>query len=381
MSAPLAGVRILDLTAALAGPAATQRLADWGADVVKIEPAAGEFTRRASIEDAWLGGETTVFLSLNRNKRSVVLDLKEKAGRDHLLALAAGADVFVHNFRPGVTERLGLEAGDLQERNPDIVYAFVSGYGTAGPDSRRPGQDLLLQAYAGVLFTVGSDAERPQPSPVFVADVLASHQLASGILAALLGRERGGGGEVVEVSMLGAMLDSQLQELVTFLNLDIPPRRPPVPTAHAMLNPPYGVYETADGWIAIAMAEPAVLGRALESAEIEAVGSWREASRNRELIFRAASAALRRRPTEEWLRRLDEHGLWAGPVHRYEDLPGNEQIAANGYFADVPLPGGGVFQCPDRAVVFHRAGAADHRPPPRLGADTEQLLTNGWEGE
>lgn len=384
MTGPLSGLRIVDLTAALAGPAATQRLGDWGADVIKVEhPVSGEWTRTRPIVNAWLDGETTVFLSLNRNKRSIGLDLKDDGDHEVLLRLVDEADVFVHNFRPGVVERLGLTPEVVCARNNRLIYAFVSGYGTRGPDARRPGQDLLLQAYAGVMFSVGKEGDQPQPGPVFAADVIASHLLAEGILAAVVEREQTGVGQVVEVSMLGGMLDAQLQELVTFLNLGIAPRRGPAPVGHAFLNPPYGTFQTRDGWIALALPSPAALGKAIGSERVAALATWEAAAENRELIFAEVERALPAETTKTWIERFDAHGVWCGPVHTYEDLPDVEQIEAEGYFADVPLPGGGTFRCPDGAVRFSHHPRANHRPPPRLSEHAAEVLAelDGRSGE
>jgi crotonobetainyl-CoA:carnitine CoA-transferase CaiB-like acyl-CoA transferase len=370
----LEGIRVLDLTLALAGPAATQRLADWGADVIKVEPPAGEWSRSHPVANAFVEGDATNFICFNRNKRSIAIDLKHPEGRELLLRMAESADVFVHNFRPGVVERLGLSSDEVRARNPKLVYAYVCGYGTTGPDARRPGQDLLLQAYSGVMFSVGSRHDRPNPGPVFAADVIASHFLAESILVALLERGKTGEGQAIEVSMLGALLDSQMQELVTFLNLGIAPDRPDVPAAHWILNPPYGVYRAADGWLALAMADPVALGEAIGSEAVRALGSWERAAEEPDLVFRACEAALPARTVAEWIEIFDSHGVWAGPVHRYEDLPHNQQIEAEGYFVPVPTPGGGTFVMPDNAIKFSGAEPRAHRPPPRISEHAEEIL-------
>lgn len=374
MSGPLTGIRIVDLTLALAGPAATQRLGDWGADVIKVEPPiTGEWGRTHPIRNAFIAGAPTSFIGFNRNKRSIAIDLKRPAGQELVLRLVDTADVFCHNFRPGVIERLGLAPEVVRARNPKLVYGFVTGYGSRGPDSRRPGQDLLLQAYSGVMFSVGSRDDRPNAGPIFAADVLASHFLAEGVMAALIERGRTGEGQVVEVSMLGGMLDAQMQELITFLNLGIGMERPPYPAAHAMLNPPYGVYQTRDGWIAIAMADPVSLGEAIGSEAVRALGSWEAAADNGALIHEEVSRALPARTSAEWIELLDARGVWCGPVHRYEDLPGNEHIRAEGYFRQIPLPGGGTFACPDGAVAF-RAHEPGYTHPPRVSEHADEIL-------
>lgn len=378
---PLTGTRILDLTLALAGPAATQRLADWGADVVKVEPpGSGEWSRSHPIVNAHLDGETTVFLAFNRSKRSIAIDLRDPEGQALFDRLCAAADVLVHNFRPGVVERLGIDPERVRARHPHLVYAFVSGYGLSGPAARRPGQDLLLQAYSGSMFSVGAATDRPQPGPIFAADVISSHFLAEGILAALLARARTGAGQVVDVSMLAAMLDSQMQELVTYLNVGVGPQRSGQPLAHAMINPPYGVYRTADDWVAIAMADPTALAEALDSEFIRGLGTWARMAEHRDEVFQEVERLVPSRTTAEWLARFDEFGVWAGPVRGYADLAADPQIAANGYLTEVPTNAGGSFVAPDGAVRFSSGPAAVHRPPPALDGDRDDVLAD-WLAE
>lgn len=374
MSTALEGTRVLDLTLALAGPAATQRLGDWGADVIKVEPPTGEWSRSHPVANAFVDGEATNFICFNRNKRSIAIDLKQPEGVALLLRLAEEADVFVHNFRPGVVERLGIGPDEVRARNPRLVYAYVCGYGTRGPRSKRPGQDLLLQAYSGAMFSVGSKHDRPNAGSVFAADVIASHFLVEAILTALIERGRTGGGQTIEVSMLGALLDSQMQELVTFLNCGIAPDRPEVPAAHWILNPPYGVYEAADGWIALAMADPVALGEAIGSERIAALATWEAAATQRELVFEECERALRERRVAEWIEIFDRCGVWAGPVHRYEDLPGDPQIEAEGYFQPVPTAGGGSFLMPDNAIRFSGGVNGAHRPPPTVSQHADEVL-------
>ncbi len=372
----LDGIRVLDLTLALAGPAATQRLADWGADVVKVEPPGGEWSRSHPVANAHVDGDATNFICFNRNKRSIAIDLKRPEGVDLLLGMAEEADVFVHNFRPGVVERLGIGPDEVRARNPGLVYAYVCGYGTHGPRSKRPGQDLLLQAYSGAMFSVGARHDRPNAGSVFAADVIASHFLVEAILTALIERGRSGKGQTIEVSMLGALLDAQMQELVTFLNCGIAPDRPDVPAAHWIINPPYGVYRAADGWVALAMADPVALGEAIGSESVKALATWEEAANHRELIFNECEAALPARAVGEWIEIFDRHGIWAGPVHRYEDLPSDPQIQAEGYFQAVPTAHGGSFLMPDNAIKFSSRPSSDHRPPPTVSQHAVEVLTD-----
>jgi len=371
---PLSGIRVVDLTIALAGPAATQRLAEWGAEVIKVEPPQGEFSRNAAVGNARIDGETTVFLSLNRSKRSVCIDLKDEASRPAFNELLRTADVLVHNFRPGVVNRLGLDSETVRAINARLITATVTGYGPTGPDAARPGQDLLLQAYAGTLFTVGADSDPPTPGPVFVADVITSHILAQGILLALIDRDRHGVVQDVEVSMLGAMLDAQAQELVTFLNCGMEPKRGLERRANAYLNPPYGVFRTSDGWIAIAMAEPKSLAAATGSNALAEIESWEAAAERKDFITRSTAEAMLTDSTAAWIERLDAVGVWCGPVHRYTDLVDHPQVVEGGYFMDIPLPGGGQFRAPGGSLHLSQHQNLQITAPPRLGEHNHQYL-------
>jgi crotonobetainyl-CoA:carnitine CoA-transferase CaiB-like acyl-CoA transferase len=210
---PLQGLRVIDLTLAMAGPLSTQRLADMGAEVIKVEgPARPDFTRTAVMADVMLGGETTPYLTLNRNKKSLALDLKSDAGREVFLRLVKTADALVQNFRPGVAERLGVGYAALSALRPELVYVSISGYGDDGPMVERPGQDLLVQAFSGLTWNAGTADGPPHPSPVYMIDVMASHLASEGVLAGVIRRMRTGRGGEVKVSLLGAALEVQIQE-------------------------------------------------------------------------------------------------------------------------------------------------------------------------
>jgi CoA-transferase family III len=205
----LDGYRVLDLSIAMAGPLASMRLGDIGADVIKIEPLAGEWQRHSPAGGATGREVNASFLSLNRNKRSLAVDLKAEAGRALLRELVTGADVFLQNYRPGVAERLGVDYAAIAAIKPDIVYVSVSGYGETGPYAKRPGQDLLLQAMGGALFGSGTAGQPPQAAPYFLVDAITAYSAFEGVLAALLHRERTGEGQLVQVNMLDALIAMQ----------------------------------------------------------------------------------------------------------------------------------------------------------------------------
>lgn len=370
---PLAGIRVVDLTLALAGPAAGQRLADLGADVIKVEPVPdGEWSRSHPIKNAFLGGQATTYLSFNRNKRSLAVDLKDPRGRDLMERLLAQSDVLLTNYRTGALERLGLDGASTLERHPSLIHAAVNGYGLDGPDRDRPGQDLLLQAYSGLTWMYGRAGDPPHPSPLFVADVITAHAVTEGILAALIERSRTGRGRIVSVSMLHTLLDSMLQELVTFLNNGIEPTRTAEPLAHVFINPPYGFFPTQDGWMAIAMADPVALAAALESEALAAYPSWAAAAQDRDGVYRAVAAETPRRTTADWLAILGPAGIWAGPVHTYAQVAEHPQVLANGMIGTFELPGHGPVRVPSNPIrmVGHETPM---RPPPAVGEHGREI--------
>ncbi|MEY2900200.1 MAG: hypothetical protein RL247_366, partial [Actinomycetota bacterium] len=214
----LAGVVVLDATQMLAGPLAAARLGDLGADVIKVEPTgSGEFNRTHGFGDITLDGEMTTFTAVNRNKRSIAINLKNPDAQPVVRRLVENADVFIQNFRHGTAHKLGVGYDQLAEINPGLVYCSISGYGSSGPYRDRPGQDLIVQGYSGSMFSVGREGDAPQPGALWAADVMTGYQAAIGILSALHERQTSGIGQHVEVDMFSVVLDAQLQELVTFL--------------------------------------------------------------------------------------------------------------------------------------------------------------------
>src|SRR4030088_960557 len=235
----LDGITVLDCTQMLAGPLAGLRLGDLGADVLKIEaPGTGEFNRTHGFEDITAAGEMTTFLALNRNKRSVVLNLKKPDGLAVMPDLVAQADVLIQNFRVGTADRIGIGYEQLHEINPRLIYCAITGYGSTGPYRTRAGQDLVLQGYSGSMWSVGKLGDPPLPSALWAADVMSGYQAVIGVLAALHARGSSGSGQYVEVDMLSAVLDAQLQELVTYLNSGWQPTRMKESTAPALVPDP-----------------------------------------------------------------------------------------------------------------------------------------------
>lgn len=317
--APLKGLKIVDFSQFLAGPYATLRLADLGADVIKIERSGkGDLSRYLYVSDVLIDGESTIFHAINRGKRSLALDLKSETDRQKVWNLIDEADVVVQNFRPGVIERLGFGPKDVRERNPRIVYGSVSGYGSDNDWAALPGQDLLAQARSGVMWLTGAEQHGPVAIGLPVADVLAGAALAQGILALLVRRGITGEGGVVETSLIEAITDLQFELLSTFLNDGRQtPTRPRNNPAHAYLAAPYGVYQTADGHMAIAMNDLQALFRCLGiSASLEGLDPFVD----RDVIARLLAEQVATQPTQAWLDKMDDVDLWAAPVMDWHQL-------------------------------------------------------------
>ena len=376
MSGPLEGLRVLDCSQMLAGPLCGMRLGDLGADVLKIEPpGVGEWTRTHGFANAEVGGHTTAFLGLNRNKRSVALDLKNARAREVFYDLVAESDIFIQNWRVGTAARLGVGFEQLAEVNPRLVYCSISGYGEEGPYAARPGQDLIVQGYSGSMFSVGSSADPPLPGALWAADAMTAYHAGLAILAAVIARARTGQGQKVELNMLAIVMDAQSQELVTHLNLGIVPERPSVPSAHAWVTAPYGVYRTADGYITLAQSPLHVLGDAVDSDDLRAMTDWSDGVDRREEVVRVLTEIMPSKTTDEWLGILDTHRLWAGPVYSYAELASDPHVLTTGMITEVEHPEIGPLRMPDVPVSFSETQASVRSAPPLLGEHTHAVLT------
>ncbi len=380
----LAGYRIIDLTQMLAGPICGMRLGDLGADVVKVEPpGSGEFNRTHSLAGAYVNGEATTFLALNRNKRSVALNLKHPDGVEAFRDLVRSADALVQNFRAGVTDRLGIGYEHLRTINPRLVYCSISGYGQTGPYRDRPGQDLVVQGYSGSMWAVGKEGDPPFPGALWAADAMTGYQAAIGILGALLARARTGEGQHVQVDMLSVVMDAQAQELVTFLNAGILPARSGEASAHAAIPAPYGVYETADGWITLAMCPLPALGRAIGVPRLEEMTDYDDGVRCRDEVYRLVRPAMRAKTTAAWMAILDGVNVWCGPVYTHADLEHDPHVVATGAITTIEHPVAGPVRMPTPPIRLSGTPTGIGRPSPRLGEHTAEVLGGlpGYDGE
>jgi len=296
VNGPLHGITVLDFSLAMAGPFAAQKLGDMGAEVIKVEPTGdGEWHRTRAAGNAWVNKLNSSFIAFNRNKKSLSVNLKTEKGREAVYRLVEKADVLLQNFRPGVAERLGLDYETIRSVNDKIVYCSISGYGETGPYAKRPGQDLILQGYSGAMWNTGKEGDPPLPLGMFVADATAAHQAVEGILAALFYRERSGKGQKVEISMLNCVMDLQVQELSVYLTGGVKPKRTKEPLAHTLLNSPYGVYKTKDGYMTLAFGPIHLLGEALDNDRLRSFTEWKDGMEHRDEIYRIVAEICRRR--------------------------------------------------------------------------------------
>ncbi len=374
MDAPLSGYRILDLSAMISGPLATMWLADQGAEVIKVEPPTGGDLTRAGPNRR--GDVAAVFANNNRNKRSLALDLKQSEGRELLLQLAADADVFVQNFRPGVIDRMGLGEDPVRVRNPGIIYCSISGFGATGPYATQPVYDPLIQALSG-LATVqaGADDVRPRLVRTILPDKLTGMAAAQAITAALLARERGGPAQHVRISMLDtvvAFLWSSDMAAQTFA--DAPTTQQGAASFIDL------IYETRDGYISVAVQsnrEWEALTGALERPQwLDDPRFATPALRQEHIDARLAmiQEVLREDRAATWLTRLREAGVPCAPVLTRSQVIEHPQLMANETLILTDHPRAGRLRQTQPPARFSAMPWSPPTPAPALGADTEQVL-------
>ncbi len=319
---PLEDILIVDLSQFLSAPSATLRMADLGARVIKVErPETGDICRQLYVSNVILNGESSVFRAINRNKESFQADLKEDTDKHRVLKLIEKADVLIHNFRPGVIERLGLDYESVKKVNPSIVYGNITGYGDEGPWRSKPGQDLLLQSLSGLAWLSGNADQGPVPMGLAIVDILSGSHLVQGVLAALIKRAKTGEGSKVSISMLESALDFQFETITTYYHDGgQPTERTKNNNAHAYLGAPYGVYQTSNGYLALAMGAIPVLGALLDCEALKnypEVASW---FTQRDEIKDILATHLKTDTTEKWLSVLEPADIWCASVMNWDTL-------------------------------------------------------------
>jgi crotonobetainyl-CoA:carnitine CoA-transferase CaiB-like acyl-CoA transferase len=370
----LEGVRVLSFNHFLMGPVGVQFLADLGADVIAVEPPDGAFQRKWGGADKRVDGQSMLLLTGNRNKRSLTLDLKTPEAVAIARKLIATSDVIAENFRPGVLDKLGLGYEAAKKIKPDIIYAAASGYGADGPYVNRPGQDLLVQALSGLATITGSREHGPRAVGVSAIDHHGAALFAAGILAALVKKERTGKGSRVEVSLLSAAIDLQMESFTCYLNGQTPDDvRQPGPIAGWYYGAPYGIYATKDGHIAISLGSLDVLFDALELPPDQRVPDV-DAYRRRDEAAAAISANLSRRTTAECLAIFEPRGIWHAKVNSYSDVVTDPQVIYNKSFQVVEGATGAPVTLVSHPIRYDGEVPEVRLPPQKLGAQSDDIL-------
>ncbi|MBL7741836.1 MAG: CoA transferase [Chitinophagaceae bacterium] len=371
----LEDILVIDFSQFLSGPSAALRLADMGAQVIKIErPGTGDICRQLYVSDVRIEGESTIFHAINRNKQSYAADLKDEDDLEKVKRLLTKADVVMHNFRPGVMERIGLDYETVKSINPSVIYAEVSGYGTEGPWKDLPGQDLLLQAASGLAWLSNNNDENPTPMGVAVVDIMAGTHIAQGILAALYKKGITGEGALVQVSMFESILDFQFEVLTCYYNDGNElPVRSAVNSGHAYLAAPYGIYKTKDNYIALAMTNIVLLAELLHCEPLKQFTNSNDWFDKRDEIKGVLAAHLVTETAGHWLGILEKADIWCAPVMDYDTLTKEEGYRILNMEITVKTSNGlsvRTTRCPlrvDDQLLVSSKGA------PVLGEDNEEI--------
>lgn len=384
MRGALHGIRVVELAQIMAGPTCGLMLADMGADVIKVEKLPGGDDSRAYREPR-VNGEPAPFMILNRNKRSIAVDLKAPGGLEVVKRLLAGADVVTENYRKGTLDRLGLGYDVLQALNPRLVYCAVSGWGRTGPYADKGGFDLIAQGFSGIMSITGEPGGPPAKSGTPIADINAGLLAALGIVSALLQRATTGRGQVVETSLMEAAVQQTYWQSAAFFATGHNPE--PTGSAH-LLTAPYQAFATRDGWINIGGANQAnweriakVVGRPELTADPR-FATNNDRLRNRGELAQLLGERLRERPSAEWIAAFESAGVPVGPVNRIGDMLADPQVAARDMVIEVDHPRAGRTRALGMPIKFSGAAADHTRPAPLLGQHTAEVLAQlGYSGD
>ncbi|MBB5437830.1 crotonobetainyl-CoA:carnitine CoA-transferase CaiB-like acyl-CoA transferase [Pedobacter sp. AK017] len=367
---------VVDFSQFLSGPSASLRLADMGARVIKIERSGvGDICRTLYTSNVIMNGESSVFHAINRNKESFELDLKNEEDCKMVWELLEKADVMIHNFRPGVMERLGFGYADVQQLNKSIIYAELSGYGTEIEGKGKPGQDLLLQSVTGLTWLSGNANSGPVAMGLSIVDMLAGSHLAQGILACLFRKISTGTGGLVQVSMIESAYDFQFETITTFMNDGAElPERTVHNNANAYLGAPYGIYKTADGFIALAMGSIPVLAALLGCKAMEVFTDPAEAYDKREEIKAILAAHLQTAATKSWLAVLEPADIWCSEVLNWKELMEHEGFKALNMIQEVEMEDGYRYQTTRCPIKIDGELLVSSKGSPKLGQDNERII-------
>jgi CoA:oxalate CoA-transferase len=377
MAGPLEGIRVLDLTQVLFGPFATMLLSDLGAEVIKIErPVVGDIARG---NGPVVRGQSTYFLSLNRGKKSITLDLATGEGAAVFLELVKRADILVQNFKPGTMENLGLGYERIREYNHRIIYVSGSGFGQDGPYAKKPAFDIIIQAMGGVMSITGEEGGPPIRPGVSYGDIAAGLFLCIATLAALQERQRSGEGQYVDISMLDCQVSVQENAFVRYLNTGEIPHA--IGTRHPVITP-FQTFPTRDGYIAVALRGGVKDQWPLFCAAIDRVDiiddprfndGWQRTLHYKELEP-ILSEAMKVRTTYEWVSELEQMGIPCGPVNTIDKVAGDPQIKARNMIIEIEHPEAGTFKVVNSPFRFSRSSYKVEKASPELGAHNEEVL-------
>jgi len=376
MNSPLKDILVIDFSQFLAGPVASLRLSDLGARVIKIErPESGDLCRHLYVSEVVMNGDSSVFHAINRNKESFSANLKLDQDHREVEELVKKADVLLHNFRPGVMDRLGFDYKSVKEINPTIVYGEISGFGKKGPWKDKPGQDLLVQALSGLTWLSGKANTGPTPMGLSIIDYLTGAQLAQGILSCLVRKGVSGEGGLVQVSLMEAAIDFQFETITTFYqDGGQPTKRSEIAAAHAYLAAPYGIYETKNGYLALAMGAIPQLGELLGCDELLKYKDSSKWFEKRDEIKKVIANYLVNNTTEHWLDILEPADIWCAKVYNWKELRGHKGFKTLNMVQKVFMKDGYNYKttrCPiriDGEIITSPKGA------PKIGEDNEEIL-------
>lgn len=371
---PLEDYLIIDFSQFLSGPSASLRLADMGARVIKIEkPGTGDICRTLYTSDLIMNGESSVFHTINRNKESFAIDFKQPEELAKLKKFLAKADVVMHNFRPGVMERIGLSYEEVQKINPNVIYASISGYGSKGPFKDLPGQDLLLQSLTALTWLTGNEGDGPVPMGLSIVDMLAGAHLAQGILAALYRKVTQNTGALVEVSMLESAFDFQFETITTFFNDGGElPVRTKTNNANAYLGAPYGIYQTKNGYMSLAMGSIPVLAELLSCDDLKQFPENKFTLRDD--IKSILAAHLLTQDSEYWLNILEPADIWCANVLNYEQLFAQEGFQVLDFVQQVEMLDGYSYKTTRCPIRIDGELLTSGKGSPKLGQDNESII-------
>ena len=383
MTSALENVKVVDLTRTLAGPFCTMLLGDMGADVVKIEePERGDETR--SWTPFW-NGESTQFVSFNRNKRSLSLNLREKEGLDIVRALAADADVMIESFRAGALERMGLGYSDICRINPGIVYCSISGYGRTGPMAEKPGYDLIIQAYSGLMDLTGDPDGLPLRVGFSLVDLFTGMMAYGSVVTALYHQRQTGQGQHIEAALLDGQVAALSYHATAYLATGVVPQR--MGSGHPSLVP-YQSFPAADGYFILGVANQGLWERfcaAIERPDL--LADPRFLTNDDRVAHRAEcvellSGIFRTRTVAEWVEAIERAGVPCGPINRVDDVVNNPQVQARNMIAQLSHPNVPDLKIPNSPLKLAETPPDLRRPPPLLGQHNAEILAElGYETE